>query len=569
MLKSRLCLQWNEQSHQVGATVIRCTPNSHILSPVKSDKRMRRTRQEVSRLLCWLVILLTFGCLQGWAGCDEVPAGQMLRIRLSQPVSSYSAHAGMPLRGILIESPECDGLSLFPEGTAVEGRVQSVWRVGLGFRHETATLELKFDLISPENGPATVMHTRVLDVDNARESVKNGVVRGVRSTATPQNHFILALSHVLLWIPYSYWIPAVSGAALAIVPEPEIYFPAGTDLHLELTVPMAVASSIAPVLADGEFKESERQALDEMVLSYTSRTSNLERRPADVVNLLFIGSAEQVESAFQAARWTKSDRLSFRSVLGEFRAVFSLSSDPNFPMGRQLLDGKASDSSWQKSFNSYAKRDHLRIWKKPERWAGQAVWLAASTAESGAAWSLRTGRFVHHVVPDVDMEREKVVRDLSVAGCVQAAYSAPRPSMPANVVSTSGTPLRTDGAVAVVQLRECQAPVNDDTRPTFVVATRPASRFARLVRAQVLSVRNLWRNNIVYDAVDVGRVAVRAIRNHAHERALAADREQRLHDEVGPQPIHELQSSTFPKPIPLEPDWQATLNAEQKATAAN
>ena len=112
---------------------------------------MLRFRREVAGLFSSLVLLLTVGCLQGWAACDDVPAGQTLRIRLSQPVSSYSAQPGMPLRGILIESPECDGLPLFPQGTAVEGRVQSVRKVGLGFRHETAVLELEFDLISPGN----------------------------------------------------------------------------------------------------------------------------------------------------------------------------------------------------------------------------------------------------------------------------------------------------------------------------------------------------------------------------------------------------------------------------------
>jgi hypothetical protein len=104
----------------------------------------------------------------------------------------------MRLLGILIESPECDGLPLFPQGTAVEGRVQSVRKVGMGFRHETAALEIEFDLISLDNAPPITMHSRVLDVDNARESVKNGVIRGIRSTATPQNRFIFPLAHLLV-----------------------------------------------------------------------------------------------------------------------------------------------------------------------------------------------------------------------------------------------------------------------------------------------------------------------------------------------------------------------------------
>lgn len=489
---------------------------------------MLRFRREVAGLFSSVVLLLTVGCLQGWAACDDVPAGQTLRIRLSQPVSSYSAQPGMPLRGILIESPECDGLPLFPQGTAVEGRVQSVRKVGLGFRHETAVLELEFDLISPGDGPPITMHARVLDVDNAREDVKDGVIRGIRSTSTLQNRFIFPLGHLLVWTPYSYWIPAASEAAFPIAAEPEIYFPPGTDLRLELTAPLPVASSITPVLANGEFEESGKEAVDRMVLSFTQRTSDSEGRAADVVNLFFIGTREQVERAFLTAGWTNSDPLSVRSVLRGFHAVFSLNSDPHLPMASHLLDGKASDSTWQKSLNSYAKRDHLRIWNRPESWEGQTIWLAASTAEAGAAWSFRRGKFVHHVVPDVDEEREKVVRDLSVAGCVEAAYNAPRPAMPASVVGSTGTELRTDGAVAVVQLRDCQTRVAENTGTTPAVATRPRSKFARIIRAQVLSLRNLWRNNIVYDAVDMGRLAVGAIHtNRALDRTLVQSSHQR------------------------------------------
>jgi hypothetical protein len=413
-------------------------------------------------------------------------------------------------------------MPLFPDGIAVEGHVESVRKVGLGLRHETAALELVFDWIVPDDVSSIAMKARVLHVDNAREDVKDGVIRGIRSTATSQNRFMFPVAHVIAWTPYSYWIPIASGA-FPIIPEPEIYFPAGTDLRLELAAPLPNVSSISPAPANREFAESERAEFDEMVASMSQRTSNIEGRPADVVNLLFIGSSEQVETAFRVAGWTHSDPLSVRAVLRQMHAVFSLNNDPNLPMASHLLDGEPSDATWQKGLNSYAKRDHVRIWKMPETWNGQAIWLAASTAEAGATWSLRTGKFVHQVVPDVDESREKVVRDLSVVNCVESVYNAPRPSTPAAMEGSTGTALRTDGAVAVVQFQNCQLAVLGDTGTAPAVVTRPGSRFARIVRTQILSLRNLWRNNIVYDAVDLSRLAVGAIRAHrANDRTLAA-----------------------------------------------
>ncbi len=215
-----------------------------------------------------------------------------------------------------------------------------------------------------------------------------------------------------------------------------------------------------------------------------------------------------------AAGWTPSDPLSVRAVLREMHAVFSLTNDPNLPMARLSLNGKPSDSTWQKGLNSYAKRDHVRIWDMSESWRQQDIWLAAATAEAGATLSLRPLRFVHRVVPDVDQVREKLVRDLSVENCVQRVYNVPRPVVPASMTGSTGTELGTDGALAVVQLKDCQPPVTENYGAVPAVATRPRSAFVRIARTQVLSLRNLWRNNIAYDAFDLSRVAVGAIRTH-------------------------------------------------------
>jgi len=85
--------------------------------------------------------------------CDQVALGQTFRIGLSQPVSFYSSKPGMPVRGLLIESPQWDGLPAFSTYTVVDGYIASVHKVGIGFRHEIATLGIEFDRILPDDGP--------------------------------------------------------------------------------------------------------------------------------------------------------------------------------------------------------------------------------------------------------------------------------------------------------------------------------------------------------------------------------------------------------------------------------
>ena len=259
-----------------------------------------------------------------------------------------------------------------------------------------------------------------------------------------------------------------------------------------------------------------------MAVSFPERTTTPQGRDADVVNLAFVGSAAQIEEAFQAAGWNRSEAMSGRAALREIHAFLMLKNDARSPMSRQLLQGEPSASSWEKGLDSLAKRDHLRIWSTPETWKGQPIWLSSSTRDVAANLSLRKARFVHFVEPNIDRERKRVVRDLTLAGCVDTVDDVARLAMPHFVVNATGGQMRTDGAIAVVQLRDCSNPLFKKDNPEAPeVAARPASGFKRYFRTQVLSTRNLWRENPVYDVFAITRGSIVAIRrdrlNHRNQ----------------------------------------------------
>jgi len=272
----------------------------------------------------------------------------------------------MPVRGFLIESPQCDGLSVFPTGTVVEGHIASVHKVGLGFRHEIATLGIQFDRILPDDAAPIEMRTQLLEVDNAREKVRDGVIHGIRSTNTPQDHLSSRVEYLLMWDPNLYWIVPAYRAVFPVLPEPELYFPSGTDLSLKLSTPLLVAAAVRPAPQNSEFDQTDKDVLDERVLSLPERTSTPQGHDADVVNLAFIGSREQIEGAFKAAGWKSTDAMSTRTALREISSFLLLRNYPSGPMSQQLLGDHASDFGWQKGLDSIARRDHLRIWSEPE-----------------------------------------------------------------------------------------------------------------------------------------------------------------------------------------------------------
>src|SRR6516225_962532 len=192
-----------------------------------------------------LAFLSLFCAAVSSPACDQLPAGQSLWIRLSDPISTYTAKVGDPVNAVLTQDLVCGREVLVPMGTPVQGTVRSKRKVGWGIRHETAALELEFNQLTFADGSTVQMSARVEEVENAREQVKNGIIHGVMSTDTFQGRINSRLIHLPTWNPYSDMGLIVYKATFPIFPEPEIYYPAGTDMRLKtkaavLSLPVSV-----------------------------------------------------------------------------------------------------------------------------------------------------------------------------------------------------------------------------------------------------------------------------------------------------------------------------------------
>ena len=427
----------------------------------------------------------------------ELPAGTPVWARLSTPVSSYFSKVGSDVHAVLTEDLACsDGIGV-PAGTAIEGRVRSVKKVGWGFRHEAAALKLSFDRLDLADGNSLTIESRVAEVENARETLKNGVIMGIRSTDTPQGTINSRLKHLPTWNPYTDAFLLAYKATFPIFPEPEIYYGAGTDLRLELVTALNFAS-----VSHLHNEPTASEGLNELAAQFPQRVFTLDEKDADVVNIAFLGSREQVQRAFEAANWVGSDKLSKASFLREFHAYLDHSGYATAPMRPMLLGNAAPDMLWQKSLNTYSKRDHLRIWASSQTVNGTSVWIGAATHDEGATLSLRQKRFVHSIDPQIDNERAKIVRDLKMAGCVQSVSMVDRPELPRYMLNATGDLVRTDSKIAVVELKDCSAPETAQS-----AHFKPGNVAFRYLRRQILTVRSdIWRANIIYGAYDLARL---------------------------------------------------------------
>jgi LssY-like putative type I secretion system component LssY len=489
--------------------------------PMHEQSRWRRAIGCVSMLLVLGFSLLAV-CPAMQAQCSSLRSGERIWVRLLGSLASYSAKAGNKIEAMVIESPKCEGEGAIPAGSIITGDVTSVRKVGMGFLHETARMQVEFRSLQLKDGTEIAITSRLLEIDNAREKVKDGTIHGVNATDTPQGRITNRLKHLPTWNPYSDLALVAYRSAFPFFPEPEIYLPRGSDLKLELTAEVTLPANLEPESAQNTPDEIERAVLEITAPDLPQRTTTRHGQDADLVNVVLLGSEEQMDSAFRAAGWTNGDQMSTRSVLRQTRAFLSFQNYPSAPITTQLVDGQRVSSTWEKGLDSYAKREHLRVWGRKDVIEGQTVWLGAMTRETGAVLSLRQHKFIHHIDTEMDEGREILARDLGLAGCVTAAYYVQRPQMLHAAMNATGDPMRTDGSLAVVQLKDCENPVFEQASDAPAVQSRPRSKFARFLRMQILSFKSdLIRGNFVYGAFDLTRMAVRARRHSAEQAALA------------------------------------------------
>ncbi|HLI85308.1 MAG TPA: LssY C-terminal domain-containing protein [Bryobacteraceae bacterium] len=428
------------------------------------------------------------------------------------PLSSYNSKKGDPVAAEITSSVCLDGRPL-PAAT-LRGEVARVHAVSIGVVHETASLKLKLSRLELADGSAYPVTARLTAVDNARERVdRSGVIHGIRATATLSSRFA---SHLFF---AAGGHPALAIPTLALetwffrFPEPEIEYAPGTGLEIELAFPEALGhAALCSERAPDPVAAAEWQ---DLVAGLPAWSYSKGHEPIDRVNLLFIGSLSDLERAFQASGWTGSQPQNLRTGFRAFRALAEARGFADAPMRTLLLDDAPPDLRMQRSLNTFDKRDHMRIWMRPEEWQGRDVWAASATQDLAAVFTAHPPGVTHRIEADVDLEREKVLRELEFAGCVDKAMDVARPPAETETKAETRRGLLTDSRVAVILLKPCDNPVEE-------VGAGPGQESApsggppkdvRVIRRVVLTARNHFlRDNVFWRSADVLRFTWRRYR---------------------------------------------------------
>jgi hypothetical protein len=242
-----------------------------------------------------------------------------------------------------------------------------------------------------------------------------------------------------------------------------IDFRPGVEMQLRLTasvpLPHPPAWKEPPELASAERMDSLLRTLPPRTYAFGGK------KPADLINLVLIGSDTVVRAAFRAAGWELAERLDVRTGFATFVDMARVRGYEHQPVSQLLLDGRPPDLVYQKLTDTFAKRHHIRVWRSDAKWKVRPVFVAAATHDVGIEFLKKQHTFTHRVDPRIDLERDKVVDDFITAGTIEA-LSFPRRSPIAGVtVNRERNPLVTDWRVAVASLRASKRAVTEIPPP--------------------------------------------------------------------------------------------------------
>ncbi len=434
-----------------------------------------------------LLPAVTFVLIPFSSTAEQLPAGTTLEVRLSVATGSRISHPGDLVEGTVIAPVLLNGRLVIPQGATVSGTVNSVQRLGYGLKHLTAGIEYSFHTLRLPEGEAIPIESRLIEVETAKERINaDGSVGGIHPSAN------LSSSVSFYALPFLYAAPAVAGPVLAIKfliarsPDPEIYFPPGTEVILQLTAAAEVStrSNMRPGIAS--FSPDEIADVRRLLASSThQRAAKDSGLPSDLVNILFLGTRDEIDRAFYAAGWWGPQRGSAVSLFRMYHSAVQRMGYRMAPMETLKLNGKPPDAAYEKSLDTFSKRHHLRLWKQQP-----GSWLSAATEDVG--YKVRRMRLTHATDLRIDNERAKVVNDLDFTGCVDAATLLKRGSPYAD--DAHGRWVVTDGNIAVIRLNSCR---NPRTMPALEASFAPG-RHRRFIQG-LLALRNdIVRSNLVF-----------------------------------------------------------------------
>ena len=202
--------------------------------------------------------------------------------------------------------------------------------------------------------------------------------------------------------------------------------------------------------------ESEIPGITSALLdSLPRRVSDQQKNPGDMVNILLIGSENDIVKVFTTAGWVKVDKSVGGAIQAGLLDTFDKKDYLTMPMSTLYLFDRPQDYGFAHAepVRVFMSRNHLRVWKSPYQVKGRPLWCVAATHDIGFERDQRNNGLTHKIDPAIDGEREYVNETLSATGLVLARTHVTPPNALTTAKTATGGEFHSDGRILVLSLK--------------------------------------------------------------------------------------------------------------------
>jgi hypothetical protein len=192
------------------------------------------------------------------------------------------------------------------------------------------------------------------------------------------------------------------------------------------------------------------------------RISDPAGKPGDMVNVLIVGTQDQMVHAFATAEWVQVDKTVGNTALNAVMDSLEKKDYLTMPMSTLFLFNRSQDYGFAhgEPVRVAMSRNHLRVWKSPYEVNGRPLWCVAATHDVGFERDQRNNGVTHKIDPAIDGEREYVNGTLSGTGLViQRDHVTPADPLTTAKTATGGE-FHSDGRILVLVLRDTTSKSN-------------------------------------------------------------------------------------------------------------
>ena len=196
----------------------------------------------------------------------------------------------------------------------------------------------------------------------------------------------------------------------------------------------------------------------ELLAKIPRRVSDQAHNPGDMVNVLIIGTQDQLVQTFTEAGWVQVDKSVGSTAMNAFLGSLEKKDYLTMPMSILYLFDRPQDFGFAHAepVRVAMSRNHLRVWKSPFEVNDRPLWCIAATHDIGFERDQRNNGVTHKIDPSIDGEREYVNGTLSSTGLVIARdHVTPADALTTAKTATGGE-FHSDGRIVVLELKSAK-----------------------------------------------------------------------------------------------------------------